>query len=290
MDTYKVAVSDFKLSAKLLPGDPRWREFNASFRNLELAPLDLLDVIYNGRAITTHHKDHWRVSQNYLCGQHIGLDFDSEDEKSTLEYLAADKFISRYAALIHTTISHKPEAPRARVIFLLDTPIYQPKNYALAASALLWLFGTADRQCKDAVRFFYGAPGCKFEYLQQVLPLEKVKKIIANYQETGARERKRAARPDYLPPASQQEVADALKLIDPWKVDYDEWVAILMAIHSQFGEAGYALAESWADGKPGEVAQKWRSFKQSGNATGMVTVATIFGIAKRFGWHKEYIS
>jgi hypothetical protein len=287
MDTYKVAVSNCKLSAKLLPGDPRWQDFNASFKNMELEPQDLLDVIYNGRAITTHHKNQWRATQNYLCGQHIGLDFDSGDENSRLGHLIGDKFISRYASLIHTTISHTPEHPRARVIFLLDSPICQAKNYALAASALLWLFGTADRQCKDAVRFFYGSPGCEFEYIKQVLPLEIIKKLIASYIETGAGEKHRAARPDYLPPASQQEVAGALKAIDPWKVEYDEWVSILMAIHSQFGEGGYTLAENWADGKQGEVSQKWKSFKQDGNATGAVTIASVFGIAKRFGWKKD---
>jgi hypothetical protein len=172
------------------------------------------------------------------------------------------------------------------VIFLLDQPIYQAKNYALAASALLWLFGTADRQCKDAARFFYGAPGCEFVYFNQVLPLDVVKQLIQKYIDSGQAEKRKSVRRDYLPPASQQEVADALKHINPWQVDYDEWLSILMAIHSQFGDGGYALAESWADGKPGEVAQKWRSFSADGNESGRITINTLFAIAKRFGWGK----
>lgn len=283
---FKIAVSDYKLDKKLMPGDSRWHAFNASFRNLELETAQIMDMIYFGRAITTQHRNHWRTSANYLCGQHIGLDFDTEDARSTLDYLAKDKFISRYAAFIHTTISHKPDAPRARVIFLLDQPIVQAKNYVLAASALLWVFGTADRQCKDAARFFYGAPNCEAYYINQVLPLEVVKKMIANYQETGACEKKRATRPDYLPPASQKEVSEALKMIPPWGIDYDDWLRVLMAIHSQFGDAGLSLAENWADGKPGEVERKWKSFKESGNATGAVTIATLFEIAKRHGWNR----
>jgi len=287
MNVYKIAVSTFDLGGKkLLPGDPRWAKFNASFRNHALAPGYLLDVIYNGKAITTHHKDNWRATKNYLCGQHIGLDFDSENEFSTLAYLQQDKFIQRYASFLHTTISHTPERPRSRVIFLLDQPIYQAKNYALAASALLWLFGTADRQCKDAARFFYGAPGCEFVYFNQVLPLDVVKQLIQKYIDSGQAEKRKSVRRDYLPPASQQEVADALKHINPWQVDYDEWLSILMAIHSQFGDGGYALAESWADGKPGEVAQKWRSFSADGNESGRITINTLFAIAKRFGWGK----
>ena len=282
----KIAVSNVQVNHKLPPGDPSWGRFNASFDNLELQTEILMDMIYKGQSITTWHKDHWRKSENYICGQHLGLDFDGGDKTSTLEYLAQDKFILKYGGLIYTTMSHTQEHPRARVIFTLDTPIMQSKNYTLAASSLLWLFGTADRQCKDAVRFFYGSKGCEFEYINQVLPLDVVKKLIGEYQETGSKEKHKATQNGYHAPASQQEVADALKMIPVWKIDYDEWVSVLMAIHSEFGEGGYQLAESWGDGKQGEIDQKWKSFKASGNPAGVVTIATLFGIAKRFGWHK----
>ena len=285
IDTYKLAVSDFPLNGKKLqPGDPRWSAFNASFQNREVEMNDVMDLVYAGKPITTQHKNQWRVTANYLCGQHIGLDMDTEDSRSTLNQLSNDKFVQKYAAFIHTTISHTPEKPRARVIFLLDTPICQAKNYSLAAASVLWLFGTADRQCKDAVRFFYGSPGCEFAFVGEVLPLEIIKKLIGQYQETGQREKKKSVRPDYLPPASQADVAAALKFIDPWKVDYDEWLSILMALHSQFGDSGYSLAEQWGEGKPGEVEQKWRGFHQEGNVQGAITIGTLFAIAKKFGW------
>lgn len=285
---YKIAISSLALNGqKLLPGDPRWKQFNASFQNLEIPARAVMNTIYSGFAITTHHKDHWRTGENYLCGQHIGLDFDTEDERSTLTTLASDKFVQKYAAFLHTTVSHTPEKPRARVIFFIDQPIMQAKNYAMAARALLWLFGTADRQCKDPVRFFYGATGCQFEFIDQILPLEVIKKLIQKYTESGEMEKKRAAHPDYFPPSSQNEVANALKYISPWGIDYDEWVSVLMAIHAEFGDGGYQLAENWADGKNGEVAQKWRSFKHDGNPSGRITIATLFALAKRGGWRKE---
>jgi hypothetical protein len=288
-DTFKIAVSNFNTHGKLPPLDPRWPAFNASFQNLDLARSQILDTVYYGKAITTQHKNQWRHGDNYICGQHLGLDMDTDDERSSLATLSKDKFIQKYSAFIHTTISHTPEKPRARAIFLLDQPIMQAKNYSLAATALLWLFGTADRQCKDAVRFFYGSPKCEFEYFDQVLPLDVVRKLISQYIESGKVEKKRSIRPDYLPPPSQQEVAAALKTINPWQVDYDEWVSILMAIHSQFGEDGYQLAANWADGKPKEVERKWDSFHQTGNVAGAVTIATVFGIAKRFGWSKNVL-
>jgi hypothetical protein len=285
MNTCKLSVSKLSVNKKLPPGDPNWKLFNSSFDNMLLDATGIMQSVYTGHAISTQHKDHWRTSANYICGQHIGLDFDTGDQDSSISKLAADKFISKYASFLYTTISHTPEAPRCRAIFILDQPIMQAKNYTLAASALLWIFGTADRQCKDAVRFFYGAPGCDMLRLDNVLPLDLVKKLIADYQDTGNHQ-KRKTETNYQAPADQEDVAAALKLIPAWGIDYDEWVEILMGIHAGFGDDGYSLAASWADGKQGEVEQKWKSFKASGNVQGAITPATIFGIAKRFGWHK----
>jgi len=289
MNTYSIAVSKYKLTSKIPPGDPIWPRFNASFENKELSTMDIMDTIYDGQAITTQHRNNWRASENYICGQHLALDMDTEDERSTMTALLKDKFIAKHASFIHTTISHKDDKPRARVIFLLEQPITQAVNYAMAATALLWLFGAADRQCKDAARFFYGAPGCEMETIAGRLPLDVVKKAIANYKASGLAERKRTTNKNYQAPATQQEVADALKLIPPWGIAYDEWVSVLMAIHSEFGEEGYALADSWADGKGKEVEDKWRSFKTGGNVAGAVTIASVFGIAKQYGWRKSNI-
>jgi hypothetical protein len=281
--TYRIAVSSYALDAKIPPGDTFWSAFNASFVNRDLTRLDLVEAIYTGHPITTWHRNRWRAGNNFECGQAIGLDFDTEDERSRLTTLIADKFIAKHSALLHTTRSHTPDKPRARVMFLLDTPIFQAKNYALAAQALLWLFGSADRQCKDPVRFWYGAPGCEVEYFENVLPLDTLKHLIAQYQDTGQRERQRH---NWTAPTEQAEVADALRKIPAWGIDYDQWVAVLMALHREYGDGGLALAESWADGAAGEVERKWRSFKPAGNYAGAVGLGTVFALAQSFGWRK----
>lgn len=286
---YKVAISRLPQLNKIPYGDPYWSTFNASFQNRLFEPDMLLQAVYDGHALTTWHCNNWREAKNYSCGQHLGLDFDQGDKTSSMPYLLNDKFIMRYGSFLYSTMSHTPEEPRTRVIFLLDTPIMQAKNYALAAAALLWLFGTADRKCKDACRFFYGSPKCECEYINQVLPLDVVKKLIADYQATGNIEKHKAMNKDFHAPASQQEVEEALRHIRPWDIDYDEWLSILMGIHAAFGESGYSLAEAWADGKPGEVERKWKSFDPCGNEAGTVTIGTVFGIAKRFGWQKAAV-
>lgn len=189
--TYRIAVSTWALDHKLAPGAPEWSAFNASFTNQSLTPFDFAHAIYDGHPFTTWHTNNWRTSANYVCGQHLGLDFDAGDQTSTLPALLDNPFIHRHANILYTTPSHTPEAPRARVVFLLDTPIMQATNYALAAAALLWLFGTADRQCKDAARFFYGSMRCEMEMFDNVLSLATVKHIIAQYQTSGKREMRR---------------------------------------------------------------------------------------------------
>jgi hypothetical protein len=286
--TYKVAVSRMALDGKIPPGDPIWSTFNASFENREVGPLDLAEAVLLGHPFTTWHANQWRNRDNYMAGQYLALDFDTEDERSTLKTLTADKFIAKYGALLYTSPSHRPEAPRARAVFLIDTPIMQAKNYTLAAAALLWIYGTADRQCKDCCRFWYGSKGCDLELPAHVLPLDTVKHIIAQYQVSGERERKQQAHPSqYHPTADQEEVASALRSIRPWNLDYDVWVQVLMALHREYGDGGLALAEDWADGKPGEVKRKWTSFKPKGNDTGAVTIATVFDLAIKAGWQRH---
>lgn len=282
--SYKIAFSRMALDHKIPPGDPMWREFNGSFENMDIEPQDIANLIYTGHPFTAWHRNHWRHGDNFQLGGHLGVDFDTEDERSTLAYLAKDKFVAKYANIIYTTPSHKPEAPRARVVFLLDQPIHQAKNYTAAASAMLWLFGAADRQCKDAARFFYGSIHCDTVWNpDNVLPLEVIKAMIAQYNTTGATA-KRRHEGNYQATADQAEVAEALRIIPAMQIEYDEWVQVLMALHGSFGDGGLSLAENWAQGTDGEVKRKWKSFRDSGNSSGKVTVATVFAIAKRYGW------
>lgn len=280
----KIAFSSMALSGKIEDGSDLWPKFTGSFRNLELETIDIANEIYNGHPLTTWHKNNWRHSSNYQLGQHLGLDFDTGDKFSTLAYLAQDKFIAKYASLIYTTPSHQPDAPRARVLFFLDQPIHQPLNYVKAATALLWLFGNADTKCKDPCRFFYGSTNCDVEWIDNVLPLDKLKEIIAQHQATGQVVKRHHERCDT--PVDQAELAEALRHIPPCGIDYNQWLAVLMGIHDAFGDAGIPLAESWAQGHPGEIERKWRSFNSSGNVSGKVTVASVFKLAQNHGWRK----
>lgn len=81
-------------------------------------------------------------------------------------------------------------------------------------------------------------------------------------------------------------VDDALRHIHPWGIPYGEWLAVLMAIHAEFGAGGLPMAEAWGQGYDGEISGKWKGFKPGGNGTGRVGVGTVFALAKQFGWQR----
>lgn len=235
---YRIAFSRMALAGKIPAGDPLWPTFNASFDNRELEPIEIANMIYTGHPFTTWHRNHWRDGSNYELGQHIGLDFDTEDKRSTLAYLATEPFIARYASMIYTTPSHTPVAPRARVLFLLDTPIHQAKNYALAAQAMTWLFSHADPKCKDPARFFYGSRNCDVRYLEHVLPLDVVRDIIRKYQATGRHEHRRQVRHSDNVDAARLVTAAIDKATEGERNSLGFWLACRLA------EAGMAQPEA----------------------------------------------
>lgn len=270
MCEYKIAFSTMQLDGKLVPGDSRWGAFNASFENIEAAPALISWLIDDGYAFTTWHKDNWRKSTNYLLGQHLGVDFDTQGVEQTLR----DPFVQRYAAIVYATPSSTPDNPRCRALFLLDTPIMQAQNYSAAAMALIFMFGgVADRKCKDAARFFYGSEASTPTRLNNVLPLAIVKSMIARHNAAQAMIAPPRTRPaTYRPTTTNEE--DAVRLLDrlsPSRADdYEEWVNIGMILHS-LGDAGLHMWDNWSRKSSkwtdGECAAKWRSFSSSGALT-----------------------
>lgn len=148
-----------------------WRKFNGDFVNRTLTVDELINAIASGHAFTAQH-NRYREAGNFLQAQHIALDFDTKDERSTFAYLLQDPFIANYCTFLYTTPSHTPEAPKCRAVFVLDKPIRDREKYTLLTAALVKRYGAADEKCRDAVRLFFGSEGCLVERIGKVLPLE----------------------------------------------------------------------------------------------------------------------
>lgn len=145
-----------------------WNKFNGSFRNVDIPPRKLMQLIQEGRAYTTQHK-RYRKADNFLAGQHLAIDMDTGDERSSFEHLLQNEFIREYASFLHTTASHTPAAPRSRVVLTLERPIPVAAAYTELASALVWKFDSADKRCRDASRIFFGSEGCEISFLGNIL-------------------------------------------------------------------------------------------------------------------------
>lgn len=170
-----------------------WRKFNGEFVNVYIPIEKFVVAIQNGYAYTAQHIQ-YRKADNFLCGQHIGLDFDTGDWNSSIEYLSNVPFIRDNAAIIHTTPSHTPERPRARVIFFLPFQFRKVEKYSLITEAFAHKFGHADTSCSDPVRLFFGSSDCEVHVMHNVLDMDTVIDVVKKHLDT--KKKRIAERPE----------------------------------------------------------------------------------------------
>lgn len=195
----QVAVSNIALAQKPDKGNPVWKKLTSSYRNVDVPIIELANLIWTGHSFTCRLKPNangtiWREQAAFDGAQHLCLDFDTNDIRSSIEQLLKDPFIKRWAALLYSSFSSLPLEGkyRTRVVFFFpdDELIRQAKNYVLAAKALLWMFGTADPQCSDPARPWLGTnrgemyvnTGDDFE--PRRLPLDHIRDLAQRYEET----------------------------------------------------------------------------------------------------------
>lgn len=81
------------------------------------------------------------------------------------------------------------------------------------------------------------------------------------------------------------ELREILRFIPPGGNYTADWLRILAAVHSVYpGPEGEGMCAEWCDGKPGEIAKKFVSFKRDGNASDAASVGTLIHIAKQHGY------
>jgi hypothetical protein len=204
--TFRVAVNR-QVRGKLRPGSGDFGQFNMGFENEEMGLDGLIAVITAGHAWAApheHRRHHrptrrdpnylttYRVKENVISSQLLALDADTGDARSTFAAWLADPFVSRHAVLLHETASATPDDPRTRVIFLLDEPL-APEEYELALQALLARYHFCDQSVKHAAAAFFGAPGCRYVRLNNVLPVAVMREeLVAPFE--AEREAERAVR------------------------------------------------------------------------------------------------
>lgn len=153
----------------------------------------------------------YRAAANVSAVTALGFDIECNKEDGSVPPPASEAaaMVSRTGteAVIHTTFSHHPNAPRYRIIFPLDKPL-PPPDLKLALLVVAGAIGGVshwiDRTCKDAARLFY-LPSCPpdkatlFEFYHvtgDILSTDTLQVLIAHKKAT--LEAKRAAKAQRL--------------------------------------------------------------------------------------------
>lgn len=287
---YRIAIHQDSLSGKIPTGDPRWSTFNDRFKPKRIEQIDLANDIYTGHAYCAWHKGR-RCQENFECGQHIGVDMDTGDARSSFDFLLQHDFIRVYASLLHTTPSHTAIAPHARVVFLLDAPIHDAMAYKAAARFVTSLIPGADAACAEPSRFFYGCKDCEIELLPNVLPLTHLRSYFSRYAHPQASPTHPQPYPQKFQPRTQpieptelERLADAMRHVDPYSVDYNGWIGIIAAVKRDVGEPALPLVRQWAQGQEGEIDRIWQQLDRRDRTHNPKHINSLFWLAQQAGW------
>jgi hypothetical protein len=181
---------DVMTSTALINKAPKvfnWGAFYKTFRRQTMSPRDLAIHVWRGYSFTPVWKDNRREC-DYVTAYHLAFDFDAEDETSSLPYLMQPgKFAWMFASFGYTTSSHTADAPRARVVFVLEYPIDSPQEYREVYQAVAWMISGdgsyTDPACKDPLRLYYGSKGCGVAPNWSVLGKASIDCVLGQYKE-----------------------------------------------------------------------------------------------------------
>ena len=185
MDTTKYypieVMINRSIKGKMPAGATRddWRQYNSSFVFHKTTPYGLASDIWRGFSFCPVFAER-RKKENFRKAWHIAFDFDRGD--SSLDALSNHEFINIFSSFAYSTPSSTPDNPRSRVVFIFDQPYTDLHEYEQLYQALLWwLELPADPSCKDALRLFYGSPGCKVWTNWSILPRKSADFVVAEW-------------------------------------------------------------------------------------------------------------
>ena len=168
------------------PAHFNWSQFYRTFRREWLTPRQLAEHVWRGYAFTPVW-ERARREENFVSAGHIAFDFDAGDESSSLDGLmAAGTFAWMFAAFAYSTPSSAPDAPRSRIVYVLEYPIDSAAEYRETYQAVAWWMtgdgAQTDPACKDPLRLYYGSPRCEVRPNWSVLGKATLEYVTAEYR------------------------------------------------------------------------------------------------------------
>jgi hypothetical protein len=177
-----------------------WAWYNRQFRAETMTVRDMLVRIWNGYAFTAVFNNNRRIKANFAEAWHIAFDFDTADDRSSLETLTAKFVYQQHGAFCYSTPSSTPSKPKSRMVFCFNEPMTDLERYETLYRAilLLWGFGKpvesgkkgetrgADEVTKDGLRLFFGSYKCETHTNWQLLDTPIIDGLIEAYNDAEA--------------------------------------------------------------------------------------------------------
>uniref|UniRef100_UPI00404877CE VapE domain-containing protein n=1 Tax=Yoonia sp. TaxID=2212373 RepID=UPI00404877CE len=193
------------------------------------------------------------------------------------------------AALIYTTPSHIPEAPRWRVLAPLAMEVAPGEREAFCARLNGALGGIlAAESFTPSQTYYFGSVNAR--PVESMLVEGQTLDRVTGVSSIGPAPKPVKSTTDlsdlFREPADRAEVRRALDCITDAD-DRDQWLNIGMALHAEFNgsDEGFDLWAHWSRQSPKfnerDQCQKWKSFRRSG-----IGIGTLFKIAMDCGYER----
>lgn len=274
------------------------------WKNTEHTAQSLADHIAKGYGwmpslIDKGHK-RWQVHCN--TAHVLAADIDNE---MTLEQAKEHPFIKQYAILIIESSSSTSEHNKFRVVFRYQQPIKGWENIrALNTYLIHEILGVADKSCKDASRFFFGAENRPVIFLNEDARLpqsfidaafayRKKEEAIAAERQRKAEEFSNLIRESVNITDLRSIAVQALSYTSQRIIKgetYDEVFRCLASLVHEFGESdAVSMMEAHSPSyrsKDGEwdVSKTARSIARGSSSGKQCRIGTLFDYAVKGGW------
>lgn len=150
-----------------------FKSLSVDFKNLEISLEELVQHIVLGHTFCPHLSGP-RKAANFRHAQVLAVDIDHD---MTLEEAQKIEIVQKYAAFIYTTSSHRADAHRFRIVFVLERLITEATEMTRAYRGLIRQLA-GDTACDDAARMFFGAKGCTVIMIGNTLPNDQLARLI----------------------------------------------------------------------------------------------------------------
>lgn len=143
-----------------------WESYDATIE-------ELAGAIAHGYAFCAQMSGQRKASNFQTCG-FVAVDID---EGTTLDAVESVEIVRESASMIYTTASHRQDAHRFRIVFAMELPITDPKEYSAVLRSLALRVG-GDKAATDPARIFYGNTSAELQLFDRGLSATKVQELI----------------------------------------------------------------------------------------------------------------